>query len=128
MYALVIAIHVIICLLLIGLILVQAGRGGGLVESLSQVESVFGTKTSAFLTRATSILSILFFLTCIGLAVFSLRQSRSLMRNAVPASAAAVLPAGNETTKQDLPAAAANSTMLSGSVTPIPEMPANASK
>ena len=84
MFTLVITIHVIVCILLIGIILIQAGRGGGLVETLSGVESMFGTKTSALLTRATAILSTLFFITCVGLALLSVRQSRSLMRNVLP--------------------------------------------
>jgi len=77
----IIIIHVIICAALIGLVLIQRGRGSGLVESFSGVESMFGTKTNAFLTRTTTILSILFFLTCLSLAVLSVRQARSLMRN-----------------------------------------------
>lgn len=90
---LIIAIHVIICALLIGIILIQAGRGGGLVEGFSGVESMFGTKTSAFLTRTTTILSTIFFLTCVSLAVLSARQSRSLMKDIqVTPEAAAVQP------------------------------------
>lgn len=77
---LIIAIHVIVCALLIGIILIQAGRGGGLVEGFSGVESMFGTKTNTFLTRTTTVLSILFFLTCLSLALLSIRQSRSLMK------------------------------------------------
>ncbi|MGE5197429.1 MAG: preprotein translocase subunit SecG, partial [Deltaproteobacteria bacterium] len=65
------------------------GRGGGLVDSFSGVESMFGPKTSAFLTKATTVLSIMFFMTCLGLAVLSSRQSRSLMQNVKP------LPAQN---------------------------------
>lgn len=76
----IITIHALVCILLIAIILVQRGRGGGLVESFSGVESMFGTKTTAFLTRLTTVLSILFFVTCLSLAVLSARQSRSLMR------------------------------------------------
>lgn len=78
----IIIIHVIICIGLIGLVLIQRGRGSGLVESFQGVESMFGTKTSAFLTRTTTVLSILFFITCLTLAILSVKQSRSLMRNA----------------------------------------------
>jgi len=80
----IIVIHVIICLGLICLVLIQRGRGAGLVESFAGVESMFGTKTSVFLTRATTILSIAFFITCLLLAVMSVRQSKSLMRNVLP--------------------------------------------
>lgn len=84
MMIVIIVIHVIVCMGLIALVLIQRGRGGGLVESLSGVESMLGTKTSAFLTRATTILSIVFFITCLSLAVLSVRQSKSLMRNVQP--------------------------------------------
>ena len=77
---LILAIHLIVCLLLIAVVLIQAGRGGGLVDSFSGVESMFGTKTNTFLTRTTTILAILFFLTCFSLALLSARQSRSLIR------------------------------------------------
>ena len=78
---LIIIVHVAICILLIGIILIQAGRGGGLVEGFSGVESMFGTKTSAFLARTTTVLSIIFFLTCLSLAILSARQNRSLMQD-----------------------------------------------
>jgi len=81
MMGLIIALHVIVCVLLIIIILIQAGRGGGLVEGFAGVESMFGPKTNVFLTRTTTTLSILFFVTCLSLAFFSARQSRSLMRD-----------------------------------------------
>ena len=77
----IIIVHVIACSLLIGIILIQRGRGGGLVESFSGVESMFGTKTSAFLARATTILSIVFFFTCLSLAFLSAQRSKSLMKS-----------------------------------------------
>lgn len=73
------AVHIVVCALLIIIILIQAGRGGGLVEGFSGVESMFGPKTNVFLTRATSIFSVFFFVSCIGLALLSARQSRSLL-------------------------------------------------
>lgn len=77
----IIVVHVIACALLITLVLIQRGRGGGLVESFSGVESMFGTKTDAFLTRLTTIFAIVFFLTCLSLALLSVRQSKSLIPN-----------------------------------------------
>ena len=76
-----IILHVTACVVLIGLVLIQRGRGAGLVESFAGVESMFGTKTSAFLTRITTIMSVVFFITCLTLAVLSVRQSKSLMRD-----------------------------------------------
>ena len=100
----VIAIHSIICVTLIILVLIQRGRGGGLVESFQGVESMFGTKTNEFLTRTTTILSILFFITCVSLALLSVKQSRSLLRNVKP-EAAAQKPIPQEQTNAAIPVA-----------------------
>lgn len=86
MMGLIIAIHVIACILLIILVLIQRGRGSGLVESFAGVESMFGTKTSSFLTRTTTICAVIFFLTCLVLAILSVRQSKSLLSNIRPSA------------------------------------------
>jgi len=82
MMTFIITLHIIFCILLIILILIQAGRGGGLVEGFSGVESMFGPKTNVFLTRTTTVLAVLFFTSCVSLAFFSSQQSKSLMRKA----------------------------------------------
>jgi len=79
MFELTIALHVIICALLILLVLVQQGRGGGLISSFSSAESVFGTKTNDFLVKATSVLATAFFFTCLILAFLSLQKGKSLI-------------------------------------------------
>lgn len=78
-YGSLIFIHVIVCIGLIGIVLIQAGRGGGLSESFSGAESIFGTKTNALLTRATSIFAVIFFITCLSLAFLSKQRSKSLL-------------------------------------------------
>ncbi len=90
MTVLLVTIHVIACILLIVLVLIQRGRGSGLVESFAGVESMFGTKTSSFLTRTTTICAVVFFITCLSLALLSVRKSRSLMSDVKPASSAVV--------------------------------------
>lgn len=76
---LVVAIHIIVCLLLMMVVLMQAGRGGGLTESLSSAESIFGSQTNTFMVKATSIFATIFFLTSVGLAVYSAKKGQSLM-------------------------------------------------
>lgn len=80
-YWLVIVIHIIASLVLIAVILLQAGRGGGLSESFggSSTQTLFGTKTSVFLTRATAASAIIYILTCLTLAVMTSHQGRSLV-------------------------------------------------
>src|SRR3989338_2953773 len=93
MTTLLIIVHVTICIGLICLVLIQRGRGSGLVESFSGVESMFGTKTNVFLSRITTALSILFFLTCLSLAVISVRQGKSLLSDRKAAAAPKIPPA-----------------------------------
>ncbi len=79
MQILLLIVHILVAVLLIVVILIQRGRGGGLIESFSGVESMFGTKTSAFLTRFTAIFACIFLFTSISLALLAARQSRSLI-------------------------------------------------
>lgn len=74
-----IAVHVIACVGLIFFILIQQGKGGGLIESFSSAESIFGTKTNTFLTRTTTVLAITFFITCLLLAFLSVQQTKSVI-------------------------------------------------
>lgn len=83
MYNITLIIHVVVCVFLVTVILVQRGRGGGLVEALSGAESLFGTKTSAFLVKLTTILSIVFFVTSTSLAFFSKQKGRSMLEKGV---------------------------------------------
>ena len=83
MNILVVCIHIIVCLVLIIVILLQAGRGQGLTGSSfgGNVQSLFGTKASSFLTKATSVCAVLFLFTCIGLNVLEIQKSRSLFKS-----------------------------------------------
>ncbi len=104
---LMVILHVIVCFLLITLVLIQRGRGSGLVESFAGVESMFGTKTSAFLTRTTTILSVIFFFTCLTLAILSVKQSRSLLSNVRTVPLTASRPITKPEAKAQTPAVAA---------------------
>lgn len=79
MLGIVIVIHIIVCIGLIFFILIQSGKGGGLIDSLSSAESIFGTKTNTFLTKTTTGLAITFFITCLLLAFFSVQQNKSIV-------------------------------------------------
>ena len=80
MFIAVLILHVVVSLTLIAIILLQAGRGG-LSESFGggPTQSLFGTQTATFLTRTTTACAILFFCTCLTLAVLSSQRGRSLM-------------------------------------------------
>ena len=89
MQSLLIILHVAICFILITVILLQAGRGQGLSGanfSGGGVQSLLGTRTADFLTKATTVAAVLFLFTCIGLDMIEAQKSRSLFETARPAA------------------------------------------
>ena len=79
LYGILIFFHIIVCVGLILVVLVQSGRGGGLSQSFSGAESIFGTKTNSFLTRSTTVFAVAFFITCLSLTFVSKQRSKSLL-------------------------------------------------
>ena len=79
LYTLILLVHVFVVIGLISVILIQRGRSGGLIEALGGVESIFGTKTSAFFVKVTVVLAVLFFVTTISLAYLSKQRGKSLL-------------------------------------------------
>jgi preprotein translocase subunit SecG len=74
MYQVIIVIHVLLGLGIIGLILMQQGKGAdaGAAFGTGSAGSVFGAQGAAsFLSRATAILATLFFITSLGLAIIN---------------------------------------------------------
>lgn len=77
MYQVIIVIHVLLGLGIIGLILMQQGKGAdaGAAFGTGASGSVFGAQGAAsFLSRTTAILATLFFITSLTLAIFNGRQ------------------------------------------------------
>lgn len=80
MYAVLIVIHVFVCFVLIAVILLQAGRGGGLSDIAGgQPQSILGTQTNAFMTRATEVCAVVFIITSLSLGIISTQRGKSLM-------------------------------------------------
>ncbi len=83
MYTFVLVIHIIASFVLVGVILLQAGRGGGLAQTFGgggASSTIFGQKASVFLTRATTVSAVLFLCTSLTLAILSSRRGKSLMQ------------------------------------------------
>ncbi|OGW90632.1 MAG: preprotein translocase subunit SecG [Omnitrophica bacterium RIFCSPHIGHO2_02_FULL_63_14] len=80
MYALVLIVHLLVSFILIAVILLQAGRGGGLADFAGAGSSALGTRASTYLTKATTVCAVIFLCTSMILAVLSAQQGRSLMR------------------------------------------------
>lgn len=80
MHTLILIVHIVVSLILIAVILLQAGRGGGLADMFGGgSSSILGTRASTFLTKATTVCAVVFLLTSLTLALMSAKQGRSLM-------------------------------------------------
>ena len=81
MYIFLMIVHVIVCIVLIAVVLLQAGRGGGFSEMMggAQPQSIFGTQTNMFMTRATEVCAVLFIVTSLSLGILSTQRGKSLM-------------------------------------------------
>ncbi|HSC94629.1 MAG TPA: preprotein translocase subunit SecG [Burkholderiales bacterium] len=78
METLVLVVHVLAALALVGLVLLQHGKGAdvGAAFGSGASGSLFGASGSAnFLSRTTAILAIVFFVTSLGLTFFSSRKT-----------------------------------------------------
>lgn len=78
METLVLVIHVLAALSLVGLVLLQHGKGAdvGAAFGGGVSGSLFGASGSAnFLSRTTAVLAVVFFLTSLGLTYFSTRKT-----------------------------------------------------
>ena len=100
MYNLVLVLHVIVSLILIAVILFQAGKGGGLADTFGggggggSQTTIFGQKTSDFLVKATEVSAVLFLCTSLSLAILSSKRKDSIMDNVKIAPAAKRSQAG----------------------------------
>ena len=95
-YGLVVAIHVLVCLVLIGVILLQGGRGG-LSDALggTAAQSLFGGGVATVMTRVTAICAGLFVVTCLSLAALSTIKGRSVieqLQNFTPPAGLPLIP------------------------------------
>lgn len=116
----ILVIHVIAALAIIGLVLLQHGKGAdmGAAFGSGSAGSVFGSSGSAnFLSRTTAIVATIFFVTSIGLTIFSAKKTadKGLMTQPVETPAQS-LPAQIPVPPSSAPAAAV----------PVPAVPAAA--
>ncbi|OIO36942.1 MAG: preprotein translocase subunit SecG [Candidatus Omnitrophica bacterium CG1_02_44_16] len=119
MFTLIIIVHVLACCLLILIVLVQQGKGGGLIDSFSSAESIFGTKTNTFLVKATSFLSVVFFITCLSLAFLSIQRNKSLTETSDMKKQVPLAQAGAKPTQAPVPTNTTATTALPPANTPV---------
>ena len=81
----------VLCLLFVGLILIQKGRGGGLASAFGGAggNTAFGSKTGDVLTWATSVVFGIFLICCVLLSLLATEVDRRMTGKTVVAPGAA---------------------------------------
>lgn len=121
MEVLILVVHIIAALSIIGLVLLQHGKGAdmGAAFGSGSAGSVFGSSGSAnFLSRTTAIMAAIFFISSISLTVFTSKKTdhKGVMTQPVESSPASSLPSQIPTPPAAVP----------GAAVPVPSMPAPA--
>ncbi len=103
-------LYVLVCLFLLLVVLLQQGKGGDIASAFggSSSQAAFGARAGAtLLTKATTVLGVLFMLGALGLAIVYERAPSSLMSGAkggttqsAPAKAPAPRPTPPPTPKK----------------------------
>lgn len=125
MTTLVVVLHFVAALVIIGLVLLQQGKGAAMGASFGSGASstVFGSEGSGnFFTKSTWILATFFFCTSFGLAVIAKHEAKVSVDGPVievPVSAPAAVPA----TSSDVPVQVTPAPATSNDV-PVTEQPA----
>ncbi len=88
METLVVVVHVVIAVALVGLVLIQQGKGadaGAAFGGGGASQTVFGSQGSGnFLTRMTTLLAVIFFVTSFSLAIFAKQRAEVAGEAGVP--------------------------------------------
>ena len=97
-YYLLVAVYVLVCLFLLVSILLQQGRAGDIASAFggSSSQTVFGARSGAtMLTRATTVLAVLFMIGAIALGIVWQRRGGAsvVSGKSAPVSAPAPAPA-----------------------------------
>jgi preprotein translocase subunit SecG len=109
LYYLLATMYVLSCLLLLVVVLLQQGKGGDMANAFGGggSQTAFGARAGAtVLTKATTVLGILFMLGAIALGIIGQRGPGSLLRGVrgPAAPAAAPAPVGQPAPAQPAPA------------------------
>jgi len=87
METLVVIVHVIVAIAIVGLVLLQQGKGAdaGAAFGSGASQTVFGSAGSGnFLTRSTSIAATIFFITSLTLAIFAKQNTSAGLVEGLP--------------------------------------------
>ena len=105
METLVVVVHVIVAVVIVGLVLLQQGKGAdaGASFGAGASQTVFGSSGSGnFLVKATTIAATIFFVTSLSLAIFARSQAGGSMTQGQPVVNEALLQEANNA-QSDVP-------------------------
>lgn len=105
-------VHIIACLGLVVLVLIQDSKGGGVFTSQATSNSVLGATGATTLAQTmTKVMSVVFAATCIGLSIVSARSEKSVV-DSMPVTSvpAATVQETAPATTTETPAAPATET------------------
>jgi len=94
MQTIIIVVHVIVAIAIVGLVLLQQGKGADAGASFGSGSSqtVFGSSGSgSFLVRATTVAATIFFITSMSLAIFARNQAGAGLSTDIPILNEAIL-------------------------------------
>jgi len=119
-YGFVLVLHLLVAFILIGIVLIQGGRGG-LSEALggTAAQSLFGGNTVTVLTRITAACAAIFGLTCLLLAYLSTVRGRSVV-DQIPVELPAGLPLASPNAVPEAPLTAPLSAVSNAEVSHVP--------
>jgi len=96
MFILVVTIHIIVSLVIIGLVLLQAGKGADIGSAFggSGSQAVFGSMgTPTVLGKATGVVAVVFMITSFALSMMAHQRTVTIMPASAPAAPAPATPA-----------------------------------
>ncbi len=106
MQSFVVVIHIIVAVAIVGLVLLQQGKGADAGASFGSgaSQTVFGASGSGnFLTRATTIAATIFFITSLSLAIFARENAGMSSTAGLPIVNEALLEEATAAQSDDIP-------------------------
>ncbi|MCK4947997.1 MAG: preprotein translocase subunit SecG [Candidatus Aureabacteria bacterium] len=82
MFVFLVTMHILLCIGMVVIVLLQVGKGqglGGLFGSGGSGQTIFGAHAGDVLTKATTFIAVFWMILCVSLAVLSSRRTSSLV-------------------------------------------------
>lgn len=85
MFAFILTVHIIVCIIMVLIVLLQQGKGAEVGAVFGSSEAIFGTTgPTTFLGKMTAVLAVIFMLTSIGLTYLSAHRTAGSVMESAP--------------------------------------------